>query len=142
MGRILIVDLVTEDYSFEEIQDEVARKYIGGTGLSAYLMSRFPLASIDPLGPENPLILSTGPLIGTNVPTSGRFAVVSKSPLTGLLGESDSGGRWGIRLKSTGYDALVLTGKADQPSYLLVTEEKVKVRPALHLWGGGHLSDL
>lgn len=135
MGRVLFIDLNAGDCSVEEIKGEILRKYIGGTGLSAYLMARFPFAAIDPLGPENPLIFSTGPLTGTNVPTTGRYAVVAKSPLTGLWGESDSGSRWGMRLKGAGYDALVLKGRAQQPSYLFITEKSIEIRPALHLWG-------
>jgi aldehyde:ferredoxin oxidoreductase len=127
MGKMAWIDLSTQKVKVEEIPEEVRRKYIGGTGLAAWVLQQFPFASIDPLGPENVLVFSTGPLTGANVPTSGRYAVAAKSPLTGIWGEADSGGRFGVALKAAGYDAIVITGKASAPAVLTIIEGKISV---------------
>jgi aldehyde:ferredoxin oxidoreductase len=135
MGKLAWIDLSTGGVKVEEISEDIQRKYIGGTGLAAYIMRRFRFGEIDPLGPENVLIFSSGPLTGANVPTSGRFAVAAKSPLTGIWGEADSGGRFGIALKSAGYDAIAITGKAQSHSVLCVNNGDVSLVPANGVWG-------
>ncbi len=134
MGKFAWIDLSTGGVKVEEISEDVRRKYIGGTGLAAYIMRRCRFSEIDPLGPENVLIFSSGPLTGANVPTSGRFAVAAKSPLTGTWGEADSGGRFGIALKSAGFDAIAITGKAQSPSVLCVNNGDVSLVPANGVW--------
>jgi len=89
----------------------------------------------DPLGPENLLIFMTGPYTDTKVPTSGRHAVVTKSPLTGIWAESDIGGSWGTALKGAGIDGLVVKGIAPKPVYIWIDEGTVEIRQAGHLWG-------
>jgi aldehyde:ferredoxin oxidoreductase len=89
----------------------------------------------NPLGPENVLIFMTGPFTGTRVPLSGRHELVAKSPLTGIYGESDVGGRWGTELKKAGYDGIIVKGRSEKPVYLWITEKNVEVRAAEHLWG-------
>jgi aldehyde:ferredoxin oxidoreductase len=135
MGKIVWIDLSTEKYHIETITNEILRKFLGGTGLAAYLLSKCNFELIRPLGPENVIIFATGPLTGTNVPTSGRYAVAAKSPLTGIWGESDSGGRFGIGLKQAGFDAVAITGKAQYPLVILIKEDKVLFVPAENLWG-------
>ncbi len=135
MGKLAWIDLSTGGTKVEEISEEVRRKYIGGTALSAYIMRQTRFHEIDPLGPENVLIFSAGPLTGANVPTSGRYAVVAKSPLTGIWGEADSGGRFGIALKAAGFDAIVIVGQAQSPSVLTVIDGKISVVPAGPVWG-------
>jgi aldehyde:ferredoxin oxidoreductase len=135
MGKLAWIDLSTGSVKVEQISEDTRRKFIGGTGLSAYMMRRFRFDEIDPLGPENILIFSSGPLTGANVPTSGRYAVVAKSPLTGIWGEADSGGRFGIALKSAGYDAIAITGKAQSPSILCVNNGDVSLVSADGVWG-------
>jgi aldehyde:ferredoxin oxidoreductase len=88
-----------------------------------------------PLDPENVLIFMTGPLTGTRVPLSGRHEIVGKSPLTGIYGESDVGGRWGTELKKAGYDGIIVTGKSSRHTYLWINESGVEFRDAEHLWG-------
>ncbi len=134
MGKLAWIDLSTGGVKVEEISEDIRRKYIGGTGLAAYIMRRCRFSEIDPLGPENVLIFSSGPLTGANVPTSGRFAVAAKSPLTGTWGEADSGGRFGIALKSAGFDAIAITGKAQSPSVLCVNNGDVSLVPANGVW--------
>jgi len=135
MGKLARIDLSTGETKVEELSEEIRRKHIGGTALSAYIMSQTHFHQIDPLGAEAPLIFSAGPLTGANVPTSGRFAVVAKSPLTGIWGEADSGGRFGVSLKSAGYDAIVITGQAPSPSVLCVINGEISLIPAGELWG-------
>jgi aldehyde:ferredoxin oxidoreductase len=135
MGKVAWMDLSTGTSSVEEITEEVRRKYIGGTALAAYLMHRFRFQDIDPLGPENVLIFAAGPLTGANVPTSGRYAVAAKSPATGIWGEADSGGRFGIALKAAGYDAIAITGKASSPSVLCVINGEITLASADAVWG-------
>ncbi|MGA2989724.1 MAG: aldehyde ferredoxin oxidoreductase family protein [Candidatus Korobacteraceae bacterium] len=135
MGKLAWIDLSTGSVKIEEIPEDVRRSYIGGTGLGAYILRRFPFHKLDPLGPENVLIFATGPLTGANVPTSGRYAVIAKSPLTGIWGEADSGGRFGIALKAAGFDAIAITGQAPSPSVLPILDGKISVVSAEAVWG-------
>jgi aldehyde:ferredoxin oxidoreductase len=89
----------------------------------------------NPLGPQNPLIFMTGPFTGTGVPLSGRHAVVSRSPLTGIFGESDVGGTWGAHLKKAGFDGIIIVGQSEKPVYLWIHDGKWEIRNASHLWG-------
>ena len=134
-GKMAWIDLTTGAVKVEELSEQVRRNYIGGTALAAYILKQTPFHAIDPLGPENVLVFSTGPLTGANVPTSGRFAVAAKSPLTGVWGEADSGGRFGIALKAAGYDAIAISGKASAPSVLTIIEGNVAVASAEEVWG-------
>ena len=134
MGKVLRVDLTARRTWAEPLPEELLRQYVGGSGLGAWYLYRETRRDTDPLAPDNLLIFLTGPLVGTKVPTSGRHAVVAKSPL-GQWGESDSGGTWGQMLKRAGYDGILVSGAADQPVYLWVTEDRVEVRPAQHVWG-------
>ena len=135
MGKLAKIDLSTGRFVAEEIPAAVLRKYIGGTGLAAYLLSQCSFAKLDPLGPENLLVFASGPLTGANVPTSGRYAVAAKSPLTGIWGEADSGGRFGAALKAAGFDAVAITGKAPSPSVLCVLDGKLSLVSAQEVWG-------
>ncbi len=133
-GKLLRIDLSDRSVSVDEFDEDVLRKYIGGAGLGARILYDETTAETDPLGPENRLIVTTGPFTDTTAITSGRHAVVSKSPL-GIYGESDVGGNWGFGLKRTGYDGVVISGQSSAPLYLLITDERVEIRDAAHLWG-------
>lgn len=140
MGKILWIDLSKEILEEKIISPEIARKYIGGTGLSAYLLMKYLESEPeklppDPLDEKSPLIFLTGPLTGTKAPYSGRYSVVGRSPQTGIWGESDSGGSFGVRLKAAGYDGIVVLGKAKAPVYLWINEKGVEIREANWLWG-------
>jgi aldehyde:ferredoxin oxidoreductase len=135
MGKLARVDLSAGAVRVEEIPEEVRRKYIGGTGLAAYILRQCAFADLDPLGPDNVLIFATGPLTGANVPTSGRYAVAAKSPLTGIWGEADSGGRFGLALKAAGYDAVAISGKAASPSVLAIIDGHISIHSAEAAWG-------
>ncbi len=133
--RVLHVDLSSGQIKRQELDDEVARKFIGGRGAGTYLLGTLLKGQEDAFSPENPLIFATGPLTGTAAPTGGRYMAICKSPLTNLVACSNSGGQFGAELKRTGTDLLLITGKASEPVYLLLEDEKTEIRPASHLWG-------
>jgi aldehyde:ferredoxin oxidoreductase len=134
-GKILRVDLSQKRVESAPLNDEWARKFIGGSGLGAKFLYEETGPQTDPLGPENRLIFMTGPFAATPVITSGRHAVVTKSPLTGIYLESDAGGTWGPTLKRAGFDGLVISGKAEQPVYLWIHEGQAEIREADRFWG-------
>jgi aldehyde:ferredoxin oxidoreductase len=130
------VDLTDGDVGYEGIDDEDARKYIGGRGLGVkYVFEQGP--EVDPLGPDNLLAFTNGPLTGTQVVMSGRIAVCTKSPLTGTVTDSHHGGWSGARLKWAGFDGLLFHGKAETPVYAVVEDGEVELRDASHVWGMG-----
>ena len=133
--KIATVDLTAKKVTDRKIPDDVLRKYIGGSGLGTYLLFLHGVPAADPLSPDNPLIFMNGPFQGTGIPTSGRHQIVSKSPLTGAFGESDCGGFFGFHLKRSGYDGLVILGKASSPVYLAVIDGKIEIRDGSFLWG-------
>ncbi len=134
-GRILHVNLTTGALQVETPPDEVYRLLVGGRALVAYLLLRDLAPGTDPFSPDNLLIFAPGILQGSNLPGAGRHGVGGKSPLTGALGSSEAGGWWGHEFKRTGYDALVIRGRAQSPVYLVIRDQGVEIRPAEHLWG-------
>jgi aldehyde:ferredoxin oxidoreductase len=135
MGKILRVDL-NEAMLWEEPLDEsYARLFVGGSGLAARYIYDMVDRSTDPLGPDNPLIFMSGPLVGTSMPSASRFSVCGVSPLTGIWGEANSGGFFGNELRKAGYDGVILTGQSEQPVWLSISEGKAELHPAGDLWG-------
>ncbi len=134
MGRIVTIDLGSGRQEELPVGDEMRRRYLGGRGLGVRLYSDLCPQPLDPLAPENAILFMTGPLTGT-VMTSGRFQVVSRSPLTGTICDSSSGGSFGAALKSAGLDGLVVRGRAERPVYLAVSPAGVEVRDAAGIWG-------
>lgn len=134
-GKVLHIHLNTGTTEIEHLSEDIYRQYIGGKSLGVYYLLRHLKPGIDPLSPENIMVFSTGPLTGMSVSGSGRCSVVSKSPLTSGLGTSEAGGFWGSELKRAGFDAIIITGRAPQPVYLLVENDHVELRSAEHLWG-------
>jgi aldehyde:ferredoxin oxidoreductase len=135
MGKVFYLDLTHSKAHVEDLKEEWADQFIGGSGLGAKYLYEMTDERTNPLGPENPLIFMTGPFTGTSVPLSGRHAVVSRSPLTGIFGESDVGGTWGANFKKAGFDGIIITGKSEKPIYLWVHDGKWEIRDASHLWG-------
>jgi aldehyde:ferredoxin oxidoreductase len=134
-GKILWVDVSTGQVSIEPFREPFARRYLGGNGFAArVLFDRLP-TWLDPFDPRNLVVFAVGPLTDTSVPGNSRVCVASKSPLTGLFFDSTFGGQFPITLKRTGFDAVVIAGRAPRPSYLLVTEAGVEVKSAEKLWG-------
>ncbi|MFX1513541.1 MAG: aldehyde ferredoxin oxidoreductase family protein [Promethearchaeota archaeon] len=135
MGRILRINLTNGNITEEFPDEETIRKYLGGAGLATkYLIEEVP-KGIDPLGADNKLIFLSGPLTGTRSPSTGRFSVVAKSPLTNLWGQANSAGFWGRHLKRSGFDGFIFEGISPKPVYLVTDECKVELRDAEHLWG-------
>jgi len=134
-GRMLRIDLGEEKVSVEKIEPQILRKFLGGVGYGIKLLYDELPACIDPLGPENKLVFTTGPLTGTGAPGSGFAEVCFKSPLTGIWSESKCGGDWGGILRKAGYDFLVIEGKATTAKYVVINNGKVEIRPAEKLKG-------
>jgi aldehyde:ferredoxin oxidoreductase len=134
-GKILRVNLTDKMAKEEELPLDVAKDYIGGAGFGIkYLYDEVP-ASADPLGPENKLIFASGPFSGTTIPCASRMAVTAKSPLTGAVGMALTGGYFPVELKFAGYDALIIEGKAEKPTYVSIKKGDVKFRSAKKIWG-------
>ncbi|MHB1415903.1 MAG: aldehyde ferredoxin oxidoreductase family protein [Chloroflexota bacterium] len=132
-GKILRVDLTTRRTWDEPLDEAAARSLVGGSGLAWRYVDEAGL--VDPLGPDNPLVFLTGPLVGTAMPSAGRFSVCAVSPLTGLWGEANSGGFFGPELRFAGYDGIVIAGQADAPTWLSVVEGQAHLHDAAGLWG-------
>ncbi len=134
-NKVLRVNLTEKSFKTEALNLDLAKKFLGGRGLGEkYLMDEID-PTIDALSTENKLIFVTGPLSGTPTPTGGRYMVVTKSPLTGTVASSNSGGRWGAELKMAGYDMIIIEGKADKPVYIYIQDDEVTIKDAGHLWG-------
>jgi len=134
-GKILRIDLTSKSFESEELDDKFVRKFLGGRGLGAKILYDELPAGVDPLSPDNIIVIATGLLTGTKAPSSGRYSVVTKSPLTGGILSCNSGGNWAVPLRQSGYDAIVIKGKADKPTYIWITDGKVEFRNAEKMWG-------
>jgi len=134
-GKIGIVDLTHNITSFIETDESLIKDYLGGRGfIIKLLFDRIPDGA-DPLGEDNVLVFASGPLNGTLAPTGGRWMVGAKSPANGILVSGNGGGLWGAEIKWAGFDAVVISGKAKEPSYLMVGDDKIEILPAGDLWG-------
>src|SRR3990172_3106210 len=119
-GRLLTIDLTSGQIATISLEPALLRRYLGGSALSAALLYPRLTRDLDPLGPDNPLLILNGPLSGTAGPSVGRFTVCAKSPATGLWAESNCGGFFGPELRFAGYDGLLILGKAPSPAYLWI----------------------
>ncbi|MEW5735576.1 MAG: aldehyde ferredoxin oxidoreductase N-terminal domain-containing protein, partial [Thermodesulfobacteriota bacterium] len=134
-GRIADIDLSTGKVSDYELSDRDRELFLGGRFLASRILWDELRPGIDPLSPENVLVVMTGPLTGSGAPSSSRYDISAKSPLTGGVGHSNSGGNFGIHLKRAGFDGLVIRGAAEAPVYLSVENGKVLIKSAKSLWG-------
>ncbi|WP_297475684.1 aldehyde ferredoxin oxidoreductase [Thermococcus sp.] len=134
-GKFLRVNLSTGEVKVEEYDEELAKKWLGSRGLAIYFLLKEMDPKVDPLSPENKLLIMPGPLSGTSAPTGGRYNIVTKSPQTGFITMSNSGGYFGAELKFAGWDGIVVEGKADSPVYIYINDDQVEIRDASHLWG-------
>jgi aldehyde:ferredoxin oxidoreductase len=134
-GRLLEVDLSSRKTADLPLSAETAQKYLGGATLAAALVFERMKPGAGPLDPENPIVFTVGPLTGTALPMVSRYAVAGISPLTGFWGEATAGGRFPFRLKGSGWDGLLVKGKADHPVFLYLREGKAEIRDAARLWG-------
>lgn len=129
-GKLARIDLSSREVKVEDLNYELAEKFIGGRGLGTKILYDEGVAKVEPLSPENKLLFMTGPMTATLSPTSGRYMVVTKSPLNNMIASSNSGGKWGAKLKCAGWDGLIVEGKADQLVYLYIEDDKIEILPA------------
>ena len=134
-GTIAYTDLTTGHIGYRETSHEDCKLWIGGSGMGAKILMEECSPLTHPLSPDNSLIFMTGPMTGTDIPASGRHQVVTKSPLTGIYGEADAGGKWGTVLKRCGFDGLVIKGQSAKPVYLLIHDKHIEIHDAQWLWG-------
>ncbi|HEY5730546.1 MAG TPA: aldehyde ferredoxin oxidoreductase family protein [Anaerolineales bacterium] len=133
--KILEIDLATGIVRTVPLDMDMARLFIGGRGLGARLLWDLVGVEVDPLSPENVLIIANGPLTATGYQTSNRFSITTKSPLTGTVLDANSGGFWGMQFKKTGYDALVIHGRAEKPMWIEIKNGGATLHDASALWG-------
>jgi len=134
-GKIARIDLSCQKTEIQQLDENLIKNYIGGSGIGTKFLYDETNEQTDPLSPENLLIFMTGPLTNTGVSGTGRHQVIFKSPLTGIFAQSSVGGSWGINLKRSGFDGIIIKGKADKPLYIWIHEGKIEFRDAKHLWG-------
>lgn len=134
-GKILKIDLSSNESEELEFEERMYRDFLGGSGLAAKWFFDNECWKADPLSPENPLMIMLGPISGLNLPGVSRLEICARSPLTGIWGEACMGGHFAPQLKRTGYDGIILTGASEKPVYLFMTEKGFELRDAAHLWG-------
>ena len=134
-GRTIIANLSSQSITESRTGSKQAREYLGGRGLGIKLMSELANPTVDPFSSDNILVFATGPLTGTTVPMSGHYSIITKSPLTYTIFDSNAGGHFAKSMKSAGIDALVITGRSEIPVYLSIYDEDVDIVDADHLWG-------
>jgi len=134
-GKMLEVDVTAGELGSSVVDREIVRQYIGGSGLAAKLFFDRVSPDVDPLSPDNPLFIMTGPISGTSLPGGSRFSAGTKSPLTNMWGEACCGGNFASRLRGAGWDGIILQGASDKPVYLLIEGENAELRDASELWG-------
>ena len=140
-GKVAFINLSDKSFEIKDLDPNIAREYLGGTGLSAKitydLLSKedIDLLKSNPFAEINPLIFATGPVTGTIRPNSGRYSVTGISPLTGIWGEGTSGGYFCLSLRNSGYDAIVFRGKSSNPIYLYINDGAFEFKDASNIWG-------
>jgi len=134
-GKFLKIDLTSGKTEEIPISDADQKKYVGGSTLAAKLIYDYVKTDMDPLSPDNPIVFAAGPFTGSNVPMVSRAAICGISPGTGLWGEATTGGKFPVRLKGTGYDGIIITGKAAKPVYIYIKNGDAEIYDASHLWG-------
>jgi aldehyde:ferredoxin oxidoreductase len=135
MGKIMDVDLSSGKIGTVEVSDRDRERFVGGRFLSTKILWDELKPGIDPLSPDNILIIMTSPLTGTGAPSTSRYDISAKSPQTGAIGHSNSGGNFGIHLKRAGWDGIVIRGKAESPVFIDINDDAVKIEDAADLWG-------
>jgi len=133
--KLARINLSTGEIKVEALDLELAHKFIGGRGLGTKILYDEGVATVDPLSPENKLIYITGPMTGSASPSSGRYMVVTKSPLTGMIACSNSGGIWGAKLKYAGWDAIIVEGEAPEWTYINIEDDKIELLDAREYLG-------
>lgn len=135
MGKMLDIDLTTGKIGEYQVSDTDRELFLGGRYLSTKILWDVLKPGIDPLSEENVLVVMTSPLTGSGGPCTSRYDISAKSPQTGAIGHSNSGGNFGMNLKRAGWDGMLVRGKAKRPVYIEVVDERVEIKPADHIWG-------
>jgi aldehyde:ferredoxin oxidoreductase len=136
-GKLLRVDLTSKQILFEQLDEKIAEKFLGGAGYACRYLYENITKETNPLSPQNIIMFMNGPLNGTFAPNTGRWVVCSKSPYTGLWGESNCGSWFGAELKKAGFDGIIISGASEKPVYLEIVDEQVTIKDAISLWGKG-----
>lgn len=134
-GKLLRVDLTSGDILTEDIGENVISSYMGAKGIGAYYFCKEMNKGVDPLSPENKVMFSTGPYQGTSISSTGRFATITKSPLSGIFLDSYCGGWFAHSLKRCGYDLVIIEGRAEEPSYISIRDDVANIKNAYGFWG-------
>ena len=134
-NKFLLIDLTKQTVDTWQVPEDYYRLYLGGKAMGAKLLNDFRLYEVDPLSPENVVMFLVGPASGTTFPGAAKAIILTRSPLTGIYLDSATGGKFSNAIKRAGYDGIILRGKAPEPCYLLVENEKVEILPAGDLWG-------
>ena len=134
-NRILIIDVTSQTTRVISLSDDTLKQYLGGKGLATHLLLQYNPPGVDPLAPDNHLIVGLGPLTDSLIYGSCRYGIFSKSPLTGFYAESYSGGRAAPAISGAGYDAVAIKGAADAPVWLEISDTGVEFHDAEPLWG-------
>ncbi|MCX5916988.1 MAG: aldehyde ferredoxin oxidoreductase, partial [Deltaproteobacteria bacterium] len=134
-GRILHINLAQQKFKIENFDEAFARKFLGGNGFAIKILYDGLKKGIDPFSPENLVVFAVGPVTDSPLPSTSRAYVATKSPLNGLFFDSTFGGRFAITQKRTGFEAIVISGKAASPIYLVIDESDAQFKPAGSLWG-------
>lgn len=134
-GKLLRINLTTEEVETEDVDEVLLNSYLGAKGLGAYFFCREIEKGVEPLSPDNPILISTGPYQGTDIPATGRFATITKSPLTGIFLDTYCGGWFGHSFKKCGFDLAIIEGRAKSPCYISIKDQDVRIRDASGLWG-------
>ncbi|HWI63964.1 MAG TPA: aldehyde ferredoxin oxidoreductase N-terminal domain-containing protein, partial [Symbiobacteriaceae bacterium] len=134
-AHLLDVNLTEGTITRRELPEEIFRLYPGGSALAAYLLLTEMPAGVDPLGPDNVLVFATGPLANFPIAGISRLSVSARSPLTGAIGDSQSGGFFPAEMQKAGWDAIIFRGRSPSPVYLSIRDDEVELKPAGHLWG-------
>ncbi|MCD6514017.1 MAG: aldehyde ferredoxin oxidoreductase family protein [Candidatus Odinarchaeota archaeon] len=136
-GKVLRIDLSKKKYAVQEISYDLAKNYVGGRGFAIKILWDELKPGTDPLSPDNKLILASGPLNGITIPNAGKMVVAAKSPLTGGYGDGNIGTWTSIHMRKAGYDAIIIDGASDKPTYIYIEDEKVDFLDASEIWGLG-----
>ena len=134
-GRILRINLTKNQVNVQHTEKRLMTEFLGGRGFNSKRLYDEVPKDVNPLSPQNKLIFATGPLIGTAFPLGARFNVTAKSPLTGILGDSNAGGHFAAEMKFAGYDQIIIEGKSHKPVYIFIEDKEVQIIDAKHLVG-------
>lgn len=137
MDKVLRINLTDRSITTEPLNQEMVSQFLGGRGLASKMLSDEIDPAVDALNPANKILFAVGPLTAVRGPYTARYMVVTKSPLTGAIACSNSGGTWGAEMRQAGYDVIVIEGKADEPVYLWINGDDVEIRSAKNVWGKG-----